>query len=356
MIDFNNFSSKAMISWGIQFCVSACTCSSKVLLAAVFLAGSLIMGLPAHAQNIVEYESSALSWLADTSGSETYAFDAYYPGLNGKGDLCDPVITLNLGTTDLTIERMGGGGALRDASIYAELSDAPLYINGVVSSRWTFSVPIYNFYTYYGSADSANTFTMELYYADELIGSISRFGGGMGVYAVGHGFSSDVPVDRIDFISSGPDSAVLVGGYIGLYTGEESLGTVYIDGYHGPNGSTVEMDFGYSTVPPVSYDFNLQVGLLIAGNNGSLTVTGANAGTKTFLAYSVKGTGQTRIAYLNVTLGLSAPIQAGQAKYTDAIGTVSWNLPIPVNSKGMDVWFQAVQNGKVSNVAATWIN
>lgn len=306
------------------------------------------------AQQILTFESDARTWLDSAPASAAFAFDSFYPGLIDKGDLCDQSVTIDLGVTRLTVRKIGDtGGALRDASSYAQVSDAVLYRPGGIGSRWTFSTPIYGLYTYYGSADSSSTIAMRLYSEGHLVSEVSRFGGGLGVYAVGHGFLSDVPIDQIEFMNLGNDPAILIGAFVGLYNGEPSLGRVYIDGYHGPNGSNVDLDFAISTQPLP--DFPLLVGPLYAQSNGRFTVSEATPRTKTYLAYSTAGTGSTYVSQLNVTLNLAAPALAGSPKKTDASGAAEWVLPIPARSRGVDVWFQAAQPGLVSNVVATTI-
>jgi len=319
------------------------------------LFGLILSTNAAIAQDITAYESDGDAWLAMSKGTESCAFDSFYPGIaGGKDDVSDPITVINLDSTTLTIQRFGGGGALRDASTSPAVSDAALYIRNTVGSRWTFDPPIYGLYTYYGSAGIQNTMTMELYSDNVLIGETSRFGGGLDIYAVGHGFLSDMPIDRIDFISEGPDAGVLIGAYVGLYSGEASLGRTYIDGYHGPNGSNVEYDFAVSTQPPT--DFDLTVDPLISGSAGHFQVNNAQPDTKTWLVYSLEGIGETDVPELGVTLSLAQPIQAGRSRMTDGTGTVEWSLPIPGNAHGLDIWFQAVQNGEVSGVVETWIN
>ncbi len=92
---------------------------------------------------------------------------------------------------------------------------------------------------------------------------------------------------------------------------------------------------------------------LIAGASGSFMVTDANPDESSFLAYSLQGLGSTFVPMLNVTLDLGNPQQAGSTKTSDANGDVTWNLPIPPNAAGRDVWFQAVQFELKTNVVAT---
>lgn len=92
---------------------------------------------------------------------------------------------------------------------------------------------------------------------------------------------------------------------------------------------------------------------LIAGQTGTFTVTNFEPLTTTHLAYSLVGTGETFVPMLNVALNLKNPQQAGASLETDASGSVEWNLPIPPDAAGLDVWFQAAQYNQVTNVVAT---
>lgn len=95
---------------------------------------------------------------------------------------------------------------------------------------------------------------------------------------------------------------------------------------------------------------------LVAGQSGTFTITNMTPSTRSYLIYSLRGTGNTYVGQLNVTLGLAQPIQAGNFKTTDANGHAVWNLPIPANAAGRNIWFQAAQYGVVTNVVSTRIN
>lgn len=94
---------------------------------------------------------------------------------------------------------------------------------------------------------------------------------------------------------------------------------------------------------------------LIPGADGIFTVTNANPNTKTYLAYSLRGLGSTFVPFLNVTVDLKQPQQAGNVLTTDANGTCEWTLNVPKAGDGRNVWFQACQYGLVTNVVATRI-
>jgi len=95
---------------------------------------------------------------------------------------------------------------------------------------------------------------------------------------------------------------------------------------------------------------------LVAGAAGTFFAINCNPIRDTFLAYSLTGTGSTYIPSLNITLDLAKPKQAGSGMTSDHLGRATWNLPIPSNAAGLNVWFQAVQYSKKTDVVATSIN
>jgi len=319
------------------------------------LAAFMIGGTHASAQSVREYESNAEGWLVGVNDPQTFAFDTFAPGMTGKGDLTGTSTSIDLGTTTLTVQELGRSyAALRDASSYAQCSDATLYIVEGVGSRWTFSTPIYGLFTYYGSAAADNTLSMRLYADDVLVEEISRAGGGLGTYSVGHGFVSDVPIDRVDFTSVGWDDTVLIGAFVGLDVAETSLGRKFIAGYRGPNGSSVESDFAITTeVPP---DFILNSTTLFANQIATFQVEEARPDSRVYLAYSLKGPGETHVGALNVTLDIRKPRHAAGWVVTNSRGEATWQLWMPPAARRRTVWFQAVQMGGVSNVIARQVN
>lgn len=94
---------------------------------------------------------------------------------------------------------------------------------------------------------------------------------------------------------------------------------------------------------------------LVAGRNGQFIVTNATPDTRTYLAYSLSGTGSTNVPFLNITLDLARPTQVGGMKMTDGTGAVTWTLPIPNQGRGRAIWLQAAQFENKTNVVATTI-
>jgi len=94
----------------------------------------------------------------------------------------------------------------------------------------------------------------------------------------------------------------------------------------------------------------LTVSDLYAGQQGTFDYTNGTPNDNTYLAYSLVGMGSTFVPFLNVTLDLTNPIQAGTTQVTDATGATSWTLPIPSFAAGRTVYIQVVQYGVKSNV------
>jgi len=103
-----------------------------------------------------------------------------------------------------------------------------------------------------------------------------------------------------------------------------------------------------------SFTLDVSPDPLQGGQTGTFTATNGTPNAATYLAYSLSGPGSTYIGPLNVTLGLANPVRGAGPTTSNGSGNVTWNLPIP-NVSGISVWFQACQNGNVSNVVATSI-
>lgn len=94
---------------------------------------------------------------------------------------------------------------------------------------------------------------------------------------------------------------------------------------------------------------------LIAGQNGTFTVSNTWPYSKTYLAYSLRGMGSMNVPFLNITLDLQKPAQAGDTILSDVDGTAKWVLAIPKAGAGRNIWFQACQYELVTNVVSTSI-
>ncbi|MBC8369994.1 MAG: S8 family serine peptidase [Planctomycetes bacterium] len=91
---------------------------------------------------------------------------------------------------------------------------------------------------------------------------------------------------------------------------------------------------------------------LVGGASSTLDVDNGAANTKTYLAYSLAGTGSYSVPALGITLGITAPSLATSPQFTNAAGALTYMLSIPGSASGRSVWMQACQAGQVSNVLA----
>ncbi|MFW5653175.1 MAG: M14 family zinc carboxypeptidase [Planctomycetota bacterium] len=141
------------------------------------------------------------------------------------------------------------------------------------------------------------------------------------------------------------------------YVAPTSTVRVRFSAVDNPNNSITEAAVDAITIATfgcdLGSDMTLAVGSLTAGEIGQFDVTNATPNTATYLAYSLIGIGSTFVPPLNIALDLASPQQAGGPRTSDSNGAVAWQLPIPGNAAGRDVWFQACQVENVSNVVAT---
>ncbi len=94
----------------------------------------------------------------------------------------------------------------------------------------------------------------------------------------------------------------------------------------------------------------------LSGDYATFTLTHGNPDTWAFLGYSFHGLGSTYIPGLAVYVDLRFPKQAGGPAWANSEGTAEWTLPIPMGTMGLNVWLQAAQYGKTTNVVATVIH
>lgn len=99
----------------------------------------------------------------------------------------------------------------------------------------------------------------------------------------------------------------------------------------------------------------LRVGALTAGQTGTFAVTGCAPSAWTYLAYGLRGLGDTYVPQLNVTLGILSPQLAGSPQRANASGAATWNLPIPPTATGVTVRLQSAQYGDASNIWLTTV-
>ncbi len=95
---------------------------------------------------------------------------------------------------------------------------------------------------------------------------------------------------------------------------------------------------------------------LRSGEGGLVGVVDARRFTKTYLVYSVKGLGELKVPFFNVTLGIRAPQLVGKSKMSDGAGIAVWSVEIPDEAMGVDVWLQVVQQNLRTDVLGTRID
>lgn len=94
---------------------------------------------------------------------------------------------------------------------------------------------------------------------------------------------------------------------------------------------------------------------LLPRRDATFTVTDFEPIADCYLGYSAQGTSSLFVPFLNVTLSLRNPVQAGGVAVSDPTGTAVWTLRIPAGASGANLWFQAAQYNQVSNVVATQV-
>ncbi|MBL1216675.1 MAG: hypothetical protein D8M59_04190 [Planctomycetes bacterium] len=136
------------------------------------------------------------------------------------------------------------------------------------------------------------------------------------------------------------------------------LNTIYID------DMTIEVNAagGTATVThPGNYPcdqpghYVLEVTDLIGGQAGYFLVTGATPSTKQYLVYSLRGTGDTYVPQLDVTLDLLRPT-LGASGNSDAAGEILWSLPVPNAASGRTAWVQACEFQNKTNYVEEFID
>jgi hypothetical protein len=215
------------------------------------------------ADPVVPFTSLATGWMATAGRFEARAFDEFFPGVAGATRCLLPspsqpaVVALAGGTLTVSARQSGAPTcAITDASASPAVSDA--IIGGPQSVvRFEFAPPVSAFYTFYGSLASGQTATMSLYDAGgALVRTLTTPPSTDSALAAGQGFTSTIPIARVEFSSTEP-GGVLVGAFVGLRPGEQSLGTVDLGGYPGPGGSgAVHLDFACTFGPACGADFD----------------------------------------------------------------------------------------------------
>lgn len=92
---------------------------------------------------------------------------------------------------------------------------------------------------------------------------------------------------------------------------------------------------------------------LVSNANATFTVSYGDPNTLTYLGYSLTGPGSFYVPMLDVTMDIANPVQGGSAITTDGSGNGSWNLFVPSNAAGRNIWLQAVQYQNKTDVVST---
>jgi hypothetical protein len=93
---------------------------------------------------------------------------------------------------------------------------------------------------------------------------------------------------------------------------------------------------------------------LRAGQDGVFTITNAKLGKSVYLFSSRDGLGSTFIPALNVDIGLANPNMLARG-LPDATGTAEFTVAMPKPPNPFDIWYQAAQDERVSNLIETQI-
>ncbi|MCC6909964.1 MAG: hypothetical protein IT430_18670 [Phycisphaerales bacterium] len=134
----------------------------------------------------------------------------------------------------------------------------------------------------------------------------------------------------------------------------DDLGRVVVCGSSvGIGTGTDSLVAKYTTAPPPLLVVNPDP--LLPGQPATFTFSNVEPSSDCYLGYSTSGTSNLFVPFLNVTLSLQNPRQAGGVAVSDPAGTAVWTLPIPRGSSGASVWFQAAQYNQASNVVATQV-
>jgi len=115
----------------------------------------------------------------------------------------------------------------------------------------------------------------------------------------------------------------------------------------------VDMGYHYPVSGPAQFTFSCYPGILLAGQYALFAARNGQSSTYTFPVYSLTGPGSTFVPSLNVTFDLANPALMAPYKPSDNQGTTMWVLLIPPGLSGINIWFQAAQYGRTSNVIAT---
>ncbi len=96
-------------------------------------------------------------------------------------------------------------------------------------------------------------------------------------------------------------------------------------------------------------DLFLQVENLVSSGQVTITAKDATPGRFVYFGYGVSGLGERVVPRLNVTVGLDNPTLFGRAK-ANAKGVATIQRHVPEDADGMELWLQAAELDRVSNI------
>lgn len=120
--------------------------------------------------------------------------------------------------------------------------------------------------------------------------------------------------------------------------------TIVLDGPVNAKADTAQANAPFLTAPLP----------LFVGSNATLVGSNLTPNGTAFLAASVAGLGSTPVPPFGVTLALASPVRVGSGASANGSGTASWTFIVPGLLSGRSVWFQALQNGVVTQVVGTF--
>ncbi|MDA1259862.1 MAG: hypothetical protein O3A20_04500 [Planctomycetota bacterium] len=93
---------------------------------------------------------------------------------------------------------------------------------------------------------------------------------------------------------------------------------------------------------------------LVVGAPATLSAANLTPNRSAYLAGSLAGLGSTPVPPFGVTLALASPVQVGGSVSANAAGKAAWTFTVPSILSGRSVWFQALQNGVITQVVGTF--
>lgn len=201
------------------------------------------------ASDFVAVRADGDIFLNPTPLQAVFAIDQFVPGTTtGVGPISGSTLMIDAGGTEVFIENLAGSALVHDESFTFATSDLFLAPGEVVTV--TFSTPIYGFYAPLRTNGSTS---LHAFSGGVAVGTVSVPDPTPGSQATGIGFTTPLPIDRIDRV--GTADSVLGAGVAGFASGETTLGFVDLPGYPGPTGAAVLADVGL-LFAPVGADCN----------------------------------------------------------------------------------------------------